>query len=257
MESPTFKVSPFDKLITDLNQSTLGNPAYGKLMPLGSKVLHHIRILRVAYISYSRTITTSPKNAKSGATKMTTQEMIESQDKGIKVSLDYYQLVSLINQLGDVLKKEKHIPSYYEINFFRNKVSEHWNGYLTTKPAGSGMQKVGRLPIPILCNNHSTALAESSRLRLIKEIANCAKKSLDTDLLDNLWYEDYAKKIFPLLKEIDPELKREPKKKKGKFIPDTLVKLLFDYEFPLPFYDVENYCKGLANYFEKLDLTKK
>jgi len=253
-----FKGSPFDNFLVELWQSVLKNPSYKELTSLGQFILRQTEVLRVIYISYSHL--GSPfrdPELPSLNRGSTVQEMVSFSDPGIKVALDYFSFVNELNQLGRVLKGKfkvtPTIPKYEEIYFFRNKIVEHWDDYMTCKLGGSAIEQGGRLPVPhSLSKSSEFAVHEKAKNDLINEFK---AHELTIHSLDGFHHEDYANVIYPLLKRIDPTLKSFKKEHKTG-IPENIVKALFEYEFPLPIYDVKKYCDDLINYFETLKLKK-
>lgn len=262
-----FVGTPFDSLIADLQQSVLGNPTYPLLTPLELFIFSQLKILRAVYLSYSKmgldNIHTFefPSNH-----KLTAQEMLSSTDRGFVIMLNYMSFIDVLNQLGRCLNKPEYsiyrekdnIPCYVEIRFFRNKISEHWDDYTSFKPGGSYISSGAAFPVPIFFGKRPL-LAES--LALENSIKNeFSKYGIVLGSLSGCYYSDFSEKIYSLLKEINPCLGREPTKKgkndKTNYIPNSLVSLLFQFEFPLPIYDIEEYCSQLVVYLRTMKLFR-
>lgn len=249
-----FQASPFDEFILQLWESVLNKPGSKPLNSLGWLIFSHIKILRVIYTSYSFLEHTwqNPKSSSHNVLEGK-EKLLQLSYSGTKTAIDYYSLINELNQLGRGLKKLKsNIPKYKEIYFFRNKVTEHWDDYTSYKPAGSTLGFSNRLPVPLLLGKRSN-VKESA---IIKEalIDEFRKYNVLLVLPEEAWYEDFADIIFPALKQIDYKLRSEKKNKPS--IPNSIVKLLFQYEFPLPIYNIESYCLQLVNFFKKLQLTQ-
>lgn len=249
-----FKPSPFDRLISDFEQLLVkqamitvesSDPSYRILTPLEQSIYQQVRLLRVVYINYS--LLECRESGKNGI--MTNEEMACIFDERIKVTLDYYSFINQLNHLGRELKDRFsiEIPNYTEIRFFRNKVMEHWGDYLDVQLSSGAHGTADKLPIPImLCKNIAFEAHERAKASLIEE---CVR--LDPDFsLEGIHSQDprYAKSIFSILRKVDPELTSQHKT-------DLLIELLFAYEFPLPIYNIEDYCAGLVLLLQGQKLT--
>ncbi len=234
-----FHVSPFDQMVIDSTQWILGNPAYVESTDLGKFIYSQAVILRTIFINYSKL--NQPASFENGGNQKETQEeMISMSDQGIKVALDYFLLMNQLNQMGRVLKKKFgiEIPKFAEIRFFRNKIVEHWDDYLKMQRMGSAHQSDGKRPVPYLLWEKRTMPAEWDRIHdeLIQTSQEACMPITKKEL--ELHGEEYANAIYPILLS------------KEKF-----VALIFEYEFPLPIYDIEKYCQDLVVFFKSQKLT--
>lgn len=239
-------------MISDLNQASLGNPAFPPLDPLHYFIYNQLKILRVILTNYA--MLSFPSNRQDGS--LSNEEMISSSDKGIKVSLDYFAFIAQLNQFGATLK-EKHntptIPRFFEIRFFRNIIIEHWYTYFEIKPGGSAVGISGELPTPLILKG-AVSLEKNQATKATLE--NELSVHIPDISLAGLHYEEYADKIYQALKLIDPELGTcPPKRKKDKDksrVTNEMIELLIEYEFPLPIYRINEYCKEMIDFLNPL-----
>ncbi len=263
--------TPFDSLILELVQSTLRNPAYGALTSVGNLALNQLKFLRVIYLDYAlmkvQNLDDLYFNKTNTTRQLSSHEILQVSDDGIRVMLRYLSVIDVLNQFGRCLNRltngKENIPLHAEIHFFRNKIVEHWDdGYFPLKPGGSYTRSAKKLPVPIL--NGGRCFVQDIPV-LEKQLRDMfAESNVDLGDLSDLHGCDYSQKIYTLLKQIDHKLRSQSKpcsanckKDMHTGIPDDLVKMLFKFEFPLPIYDLDEYCSQLVTYLRTLKLFKK
>lgn len=248
-----YKSTPFDELISDLMQHTLGNPAFPNApSPIGRCVSGHLGYLRTIYLTfpYFSTIAQMRIEAKRNENLTPLQRNASMFDASFQTKFTYFSFIDALNQLGRQLEPLGfNFPNYTQIRFFRNKVVEHWDDYLAEKPDGGGsVGKAGGIRIPLIMGSARTEFArmEPARLALIKEFLN---HGVSLDIQPEDYHEAYAQKVWPALKSIDENLALRCVVRSGVCDPRCsycrLIDQLLDFEFPLPFYDVDQYISNL------------
>lgn len=175
--------------------------------------------------------------------------------ESIKSNIDYLEFINILNQFGRILKNKYDlpIPKLNRINFFRNKVSEHWEEYTEYGMTGSQLQYQNEAAIPSI--NTSYLAEERKKIKIeIDSILNDYGLILD---IENSEVSNIAhlntEKIYAVLEQIDPTLNARLGTRYN--IPDSLVRLLFCFGFPAPIEKVTEYSAELVKVLEnKLEL---
>lgn len=169
-----------------------------------------------------------------------------------KAFLDYFSFINILNQFGRVLTNKYNlpaltIPGYFRIYFFRNKVLEHWDDYTGSINYGAMTQIYGKPAIPVVQNSQSLTELTSIRKKVISYFAHReirleipeGEELLNLSLAD----PEYHRGAYDALEKIDPQLRH---------IDEKITKLLFDFGFPVPIFDVAEYCVSLVDSIKKI-----
>jgi len=270
-ENSQFKKSPLDEAIFSLDKkilSQLSNPD-----ELSILIKEQLGFLRIVYImmlenweegqklmEWSKKIIESKEKRKYNPAEITSIS-----DFNYKVSICYFLFSIIINQFGRVLKnhprtKNISLPLYTRIRFYRNKVVEHWEDYLKNTRAvrGAGCTfSNNKLPVPVV----EGILSPKERKKIAESLANAFKKKNVIILIQKSFIElnlgsnrqDYSDFIFENLEKIDKSLNKRKDKNGEKYeIPDEIVSLLFEFGFPAPICDIEEYSKKLVEQLSSL-----
>lgn len=245
--------TPFDLLLSDLMENQLGNPAFPNPPSLvGQKVITHLGLLRVIYLNFPRAGGEAEikEKAREWASLSVELKNASMSDGIYTTNQTYFTFIDALNQAGRHLREIKfELPLYNRIRFFRNKVVEHWDDYLSIHPGGATQGMVNHILVPRICGvaRYEVASMDAARIALCDALDkyNIVLSADDHD-------SDYANKIWPVLQQADNKIWfRCYKKKEGSCSPQctncTLVDALFKYEFPLPFHNVDAYCSGLVD----------
>lgn len=184
----------------------------------------------------------SPRN-------LTIQETLEMGDDSTFCILNYFQFLEHINVYGRAINEKCHSlpPLYNRIYFYRNKMIEHWDDYvhlLMGAGTSNGIKWTnGKICIPY----HYAGIFKLTEAPAImqKLEQNFASKGVTLPSLVDKHYGEYSELIYTALMQIDPELR-------SKNIPENIIENLFKYSFPTPINDIEDYCKSLVVWIEKL-----
>jgi len=249
------KQTPFDKL-------AIINCHYGRLenQDLLTRIGLFAEELRIRYLDMlecaeivSEIFNQLKQSENQGTHEVTDEEYLETSLRNHKPIIAYQDFIKSLNIYGRVLKNKYNveIPELYKINFYRNKINEHWDDYLDKASANMTgyTAKKGKIVIP----NHSGKANFPKEGKPLWEIivnrliALGVSTSLSWD--DTINYEKYSLEIWKILEKIDPELKTIARQR-GR-IPEDLIEMLYDYELPVPFLDVESYSVMLAKLLEE------
>jgi len=253
--------TPLDNLIVELASYSINNVSNPNSFVI--LVQQQLGILRVLYNEmhkidyYKNTITQAKKNNRS----ITIEEFALNQNQDINKSItDYQSYLYVINQFGRALKKKclinlEDFPCYYEIQFYRNKVAEHWDDYIDAMSRGVTFSK-GKCAIPIV----GRVFLLDIRPKIAKQLEEIFYKfGLNIKIPDEFNQVStanndpkYAEFIYTNLRKIDVYLKFNCKKEPNKTLNDMLITLLFDFGFPSPILDLEEYTIILAAYIRRL-----
>jgi|SRR3989344_667235 len=178
--------------------------------------------------------------------------------KGQAAYLGYFFFISLLKILAENLDrrnliKQDRFPNFFEIVFFRNKVSQHWNEY-ADHIGPSTLVSFGRVSIPLVCKDMLTRGDVKSLKQSITNILRSLGSPINQRLLitsplrpKQLKKQRYHSVLYKKLSWLS----------KNKIsIPSRLIKDLFLFGFPLPILDVDMYCLNLSNIIGR-ELTKK
>lgn len=167
------------------------------------------------------------------------QDLIENRVK-------FFLFINQVNQFSRFVKKrspELELPPLSSrIKFFRDKVVEHWDDYVSRFNEGT-RKPVGKMAIPTLSWSFSPPeMRERRRNELIEAFS---RQGVEIKLEEDAIFEKLADILYPKLEEIDIALSNRGKLRE-------ISECLWKYNFPLPFYDYESYVEELVNYFEYL-----
>lgn len=186
-------------------------------------------------------------------------------DALISCKLSYFQFTEQISFFGRLLKGRgfEEPPTYNRINFYRNKSVAHYDQYIQINLEngfGIGFTSVaGKIIIPDHPGKANKPNWQKSSLELIKSFSAAGVTLKESDFVANRTNSDYSELVFSSLEKIDPNLISENPntiKQKSIYIPESVVKNLFNYKFPTPINDMEDYYKSLVRWFEKITKTK-
>lgn len=187
--------------------------------------------------------------------KISNEIYADSNYRYTKAVLDYFQFITLLNQLGRILIKHKcisNIPKFNRIRFFRNKVSEHWETYAPYGVTGGFLHQLGNVAIP----STYLVLPSDERKNIKVEIDEILRKYKLTLEIDDAHVANVmdmnVEKFYSTLEKIDSSLGGKVREdgKTVYLIPDTLVTLLFKFGFPAPIDDVPKYSEELVDFLE-------
>ena len=256
--------TPFDDLIIQLSTDIFGlgeteRKIRYKEIEQKSFLINQLGFLRVSYI-YLVEINLYARKCFEGEKKSTTRDIsIEEyslswhKQKIYEVVILYNNFISVLNQFDRVLPHyfpNAKIPNGTRINFYRNKVIEHWDDY--TKSIGSeGFVYVGnKPPIPVI----ERVYYYRERQKLMQDLKNAF---LQLNVLFN-WDKDvynmvsskaeYCESIYKAIEETG---KMRCKKGTNKDF-DALILLLLKLGFPVPIIDMELYSKDFTKYLKTL-----
>lgn len=193
----------------------------------------------------------------------------------LDVWLDYYSFINELNQLFRVLKIKIPKELYsYRIKFFRNKVIEHWDEYVPdlVPISKSFIGAPDRCPLPLLRGLISFP-QENTKIKdqIIDEFkkANVNTVWLSAEGFD---YEVYSEFIYSNLEKINAKLIDDNMYKnycnskinqslssednRDCVISTYLVQSIFDLQFPLPVWNIEEYCNKLKIFLEKFLIVR-
>jgi len=238
--------SPFDALWY-CTRSDLGAYRNNDKDSKGRKFIYqHVPIFRAIYVFMA-------KEAYSweDAQRTTGLHELTLSDKVTNVKLGYFQLVSEINQFGRVIKNEFDCPlpeHYYRIRFFRNAVQEHWDRYFehASGPDQSIFQK-GKISVPYISGLRFAGNEQDVRKEVVERFKKYGSTLMITEEIEG---KEYTDQIYSCLEKIHPELNSSPRNPDRKKFRD-LADVLWKYNFPLPFYDVDKYISYLVKYLEE------
>ena len=186
--------------------------------------------------------------------KMTYEEMLVEDTPSIEAKLSYFSFLDDLNRFGRAFQKEYSVelPDFPRIYFYRNKVIEHWDDYSRFATAGGTSGLIGRIMIPFHQRDMGrTAVEENSynNLAIAFEESGVAIPSYHPVLAG----KEYSDMVFDCLQRVDPRLRtfrKDHKTGKTKGIPEPIIDALFQYSFPTPIDDVEQYITRLVQWVE-------
>ena len=236
--------NPFTELLNKIEHKVrCGEPPPDKLLIV---VATQSKLLKVLY----RAMLEFNMKENSFNVKVSHEEFCYKSTKSV---LDYFQFITVLNQLGRFLDDKKYnitIPKYYRVRFFRNKVSEHWEDY-SIYGTNLQYQLPGEAAIPAIKISSKPEEMREIKFKIdailkvrgfVLDIENPEMGQIGAGL-------NYEEKIYSTLEKIDPTL--NSKNKRQYLIPDELVKLLFQFGFPPPIDKVTEYSSELVNFLEK------
>jgi hypothetical protein len=163
----------------------------------------------------------------------------------VEIKINYFGFIEELNRFGRIFdnKYNAKIPRYARIRFYRNKMIEHWDDYekyLLTQ-GNSATWAQGKLVVV----SHSGAIntPQTSQGVYDELKANFKNAGVDLPKLELGLNKDYSEAVFTHLEKIDPDLRRER-------IPEPIVEGLFQYSFPNPIWDIEEYIDELVKWLE-------
>lgn len=155
----------------------------------------------------------------------------------------YLSFLEELNRCGRVFKErlEIEISDCNRINFYRNKAIEHAETFNSSRSYTSHI-KMGRITIA----THFGAFNTNQRQECYDKLKEWFKKdSIDMPAtVPNITDEEYSDFIYSNLEKIKGRWWTE------KGINKNFVDCLFEFKFPIPIFDVEEYCMYLSNKIE-------
>lgn len=255
--------TPFDEFIKSHQVLLLSNLHNKEKAHNNTLIELFAETCRVLYIQMSNTSATMFKF--NPLTKNQNVNYEYFKDALISCKLSYFQFTEQISFFGRLLKGRRfeEPPTYNRINFYRNKSVAHYDQYIQINLEngfGIGFTSVaGKIIIPDHPGKANKPNWQKSSLGLIKSFSATGVLLKEKDFIDNRANSDYSELMFSSLEKIDPKLRSENLntiQQESIYIPESVVKGLFDYKFPTPINDMENYCKSLVKWFEKITKTK-
>jgi hypothetical protein len=237
-----FQSSLFDKLILEFSNSENHHPDLNKTE--FAAILSFIRDFRVSYLLMANTVI-DRFECFHGKSDVNQDEMtITFSDDLIESRLKFYLFINQLNQfsrfvINKLQSKFPPPPLANRIYFFRNKVVEHWDDYVSGPPNDGMRTYKEKIPVPTLSWGFSPPEMKEQRLHEVIKAFEEQGKKIEID--ENAFFEELGKIVYPKLEEIDPELKSRAKLSK-------ISESLWHYNFPFPFYDVEEYIGKLKEY---------
>lgn len=264
------KKTPLDDLIISLTNMGFDK----KIQPksLINLVRHHLQLLRVIYLNMIvEDFYTLQTSKVAGPSRSLTPEeySLDSPYHSYKSTLDYMEFISILNQLGRVLKTRSFInnlsefPMYFRVRFYRNCIVEHWEEYIETIGGVGFTFTKGKASIPTIQSVWVNDDKERIRNQLVREFK---KLNLNFKLSEDeyQWFptnEIYSNAVFRNLENINTRLVTK-KSRKGIInyikrifrrnhktnpeIPKEIVSLLIKLGFPSPICDIEEYLNQLS-----------
>lgn len=243
----TKTLSPFDGLIVECSRVTLRE----QTRPDNVRILvtEQLKLLRAAYLLISQTTTELDSQIKA-VSLISSEKLVATEDIILggwsteyhKSVLLYFSFVGLVNRFCEAVKRHSHkkgFPDADRIKFFRDKVEEHWDEYVKIVEAGLIVTK-GKFPVVAVGVVGSPDDRRRARDKLVNEFQ---RQGIEIAIPDHFLpsgtsaNREYADLIYNAL-----ECAGWPKRD------DELVRALFDFGFPPPILDVEEYAEHLVKY---------
>lgn len=241
--------TPLDALILTLSSENLAQGGDPDMKKKKVFVLNQIQFLRVLYILMKQINIQQEMTRYQGQESLTLSQLaLERPISSHAVFLHYFTLVNVLNQFGRAFEKHhgltKPLPRYERIRFYRNKVLEHWDDYTTRIPSSGYIQQGGKLPIPMV----ETVYLYPDRVTLQQKLLNCFRDkgievNIDSAASGQSTSGEYCNSIYEALEKIDSSLWKNFKKDGPH---EDLIKLLFEFGFPAPIVDVDEYLSELV-----------
>ena len=246
--------TPIDQLVLKLSEITLKFPKkHNSLIALVQQQLLLLRTLHIEMLKND--LHEAVKSIPQEDCKVSFKELVFNKIDTNKAILNYLSFLSVLNQFGRILGK-KHseklskFPNYYRIRFYRNKVGEHWDDYISIIGKRGLTFTKGKAAIPMV----EEVLAPINREKVRKQLnflfiksgvkkLSIPKKYATTGAVSSKG--DYPNFMYERLEIIDKKLRKDK-------IPDEIVTLLFQFGFPAPICNVEEYLPRLSDYLMNL-----
>jgi hypothetical protein len=236
--------TPFDPFVLKLSADSLQQVQSGTSDPTKSFVLSQLQLLRVTYINMKNIKIDDMMRRSAGTGPISLETLVLEQPLQSHAAFLYYFIfINTINQFGRALLKHhgstNPIPRYERIKFFRNKCLEHWDDYSISIPSSGFTWQGGKIPIPITETVHRY---DERKEKLVELNSYFADRNIDIQIEEAAsglsTMASYCDELYKALEEIDPELRS------GNF-DDDLITLLFQFSFPVPIHDIDEYIEEL------------
>jgi hypothetical protein len=254
-------VSPFDTFILELQGklwSTVGSAPADEQDRLGF-LIQQLGLLREAYISlrqegdllWQRGMIRAP-----GTVIITFEEATLEQPRPTRrIFLDYHSFISVLCQFSRTLPRHypgaAAIPRSRRIQFYRNKVVEHWDDYVAHLGGTGTVFQQGKAPVPISDAVHVVSEREALMVELTDRLKKLGTELRwdDSNMASNLGADAaYCEAVFSALEALGPDglsRRRDPEY-------EGMITCLLRLGFPVPVLDVEAYADELCDHVRRL-----
>jgi len=251
----TYLKAPLDRIILELSAMSFNNPNI--INPLISLIQQQLLLLRTLHIEmlendFYEIIKSFPQ----GERKIDFREVILNKPvDSNRAVLNYLSFLSVLNQFGRALHHNHNLdlldfPSYYRVRFYRNKVGEHWEEYISYFSKMGVTFTKGKSAIPlveeVINPKEKQKIAKQLKFLFkengIKEVP-FLKKYSGYNAISSI--KDYSNSMYKTLELLDKRLRKDK-------IPDNIIVLLFQFGFPAPIYDLEEYLVQLSDYLNNM-----